>query len=224
MKNDITTNKNRVGKKILQSIAYFFAVIIGLYVLTLAVFNVVYVRTLVYGKSMQPLYNANVVSDNDAGDTVLANRFAKCKVGDVVVADVNWGIGGATITVIKRIVAVGGDRVRFVNDNGNVVLYKNEAIFTESYINCTQNKEFSNWQTFVNNAKDTYSFDEHDCFIVPDGEVMLLGDNREHSDDSSLFGSVSEDKIIGRVDYCIGRKDSAKGRLLELIYRTLLIK
>lgn len=224
MENNKSLNKTNMGKKVWKVIAYFVCVVLGLFVLTIASFNIVYVRTLVYGKSMQPLYNSNVTSDSDAGDTVLVNRFTKGKVGDVVVADVDWGVGGATVTVIKRIVAVGGDRLRFENVGGNVVLYKNEAIYTESYINSTQNKEYENWQTLVRDKQDEYEFDEHGCLIVPTGEVMLFGDNREHSDDSSLFGSVSRKKIVGRVDYCIGCKDSAKGRFLELIYHLLIIK
>lgn len=224
MENNKSLNKSNTSKKIWKSIAYVVCVVLGLLVIMVASFNIVYVRTLVYGKSMQPLYNANVTTDADAGDTVLVNRFAKGKVGDIVVADVDWGLGGETVTVIKRIVAVGGDRLRFVDDGGNVVLYKNEAIFTESYINSTQNKEYSNWLTLVRDKHDEYTFDEHGCLIVPDGEVMLFGDNREHSDDSSKFGSVSKKCIIGRVDYCIGRKDSAKGRFLELIYHLLIIK
>ena len=42
----------------------------------------------------------------------------------------------------------------------------------------------------------TYGIDEP--LTVPEGKVLVLGDNRENSSDGRVFGPISEDLIIGR--------------------------
>jgi signal peptidase I len=37
--------------------------------------------------------------------------------------------------------------------------------------------------------------------LIPDGEYAILGDNREHSNDSRYYGFVSKNSIIGRIFY-----------------------
>ena len=42
----------------------------------------------------------------------------------------------------------------------------------------------------------TYGIDEP--LTVPEGEVLVLGDNRENSSDGRVFGTIPQDTIIGR--------------------------
>jgi len=78
---------------------------------------------------------------------------------------------------IKRVIAVGGDRV--VIDKGRV--YLNGQLLREPYVP----REYA----------DTRSTTE---IIVPQGEFFVMGDHRSMSDDSRDFGPVDDGFITGK--------------------------
>lgn len=80
--------------------------------------------------------------------------------------------------IVKRVVAIGGQNAGI--EDGRLVV--DGVIFDESYIN--------------NAGMAGYFFGPNP---VPEGEVLLLGDNRDESVDSREFGTVSVDSITGRV-------------------------
>jgi len=92
-----------------------------------------------------------------------------------------------TSYVVKRIVAVGGQSVRIQWG----ALYVNGAYVSEPYIMEPMGYDFP---------------ESGGAFSVPEGDVFVLGDNRNASEDSSAWGpelglsySVPVDSIIGRV-------------------------
>src|SRR6185312_15853733 len=78
---------------------------------------------------------------------------------------------------IKRVIAVGGDRV--VIDKGRV--YLNGKLLSEPYVPAQY--------------ADTRSSSE---VVVPAGEFFVLGDHRSMSDDSRDFGTVDDSYITGK--------------------------
>jgi signal peptidase I len=80
---------------------------------------------------------------------------------------------------IKRIIGLPGDQIAF--EDGFVTL--NGERLDETYIA----------------GGITYCEDSPHCRLtVPEGMVYVLGDNRDNSSDSRLFGPVSIDSIIGK--------------------------
>jgi signal peptidase I len=110
------------------------------------------------------------------GDRVLVNRFiyrfTDPDRGDVVVFHPPTSPGE---DFIKRVVAVSGDTVE-VKDGK---LYVNGEPQEEPYLA----------ESFIQGA-----FPEE---TVPDGYVFAMGDNRNRSGDSRVFGPVSLDAILG---------------------------
>tara|TARA_Y100001968_G_scaffold307620_1_gene325591 strand:- start:248 stop:946 length:699 start_codon:yes stop_codon:yes gene_type:complete len=90
---------------------------------------------------------------------------------------------------IKRVIAVGGDRL-LINANGGIVL--NGRLVEEPYVEnfCPKQKEFNG------------------CFsistVIPKGYVYVLGDNRANSWDSRYWpsgGFLPEKEIIGKANW-----------------------
>jgi signal peptidase I len=81
-------------------------------------------------------------------------------------------------SIIKRVVAVGGDSVGI--EDGQLVL--NGKPVVEDYVD---NENMDGFYTGPD--------------VVPAGAVFLLGDNRDTSEDSRTFGAVDVDDIEGKV-------------------------
>lgn len=79
--------------------------------------------------------------------------------------------------LIKRVIAVPGDILEI--KNGNV--YVNYLLLDEKYIKGT-----------------TYPYRMEEKITIPQGKVFVMGDNRENSNDSRLFGLVDLGSIEGR--------------------------
>lgn len=82
---------------------------------------------------------------------------------------------------IKRIIGIPGDTITI---DGNVVTITNEAnpngvVLDEPYVRSMK--------------QNTYLTE-----ILGDGEYFVMGDNRDQSSDSRMWGILQEDKIVGR--------------------------
>jgi signal peptidase I len=110
------------------------------------------------------------------GDRVLLNRlsysFRDPEAGDVIVFHSPLDAGE---DLVKRIVAVGGDTVLITGGD----LYVNGVAVDEPYLLEPD---------FAGVYPET---------LIPDGQVFVLGDNRDESGDSRLFGPIDTDSIIG---------------------------
>ncbi|MEV7081273.1 signal peptidase I [Streptomyces sp. NPDC093516] len=122
----------------------------------------------------------------DAGDRILAQRIdgGAVRRGDVVVfKDATW----ANAPMVKRVVAVGGDKVSCCQDGK---LRVNGKEIDETYLPAGTPAEMSNFPTVT----------------VPEGRLFLLGDERGNSVDSTAHltdaagGTVSRSAVDARVD------------------------
>lgn len=133
------------------------------------------------GRSMN-----NTLQDQDR--VIAFNLFYTPQRGDIVVVQADRlrqstnGLYGEPI--IKRVIAVEGDTVRFDFEKGEV--YLNGKLLEEDYIaektvtaeNCESDRDY----------------------VVPEGYVFVMGDNRNNSTDSRdmRVGMVDADLIMGK--------------------------
>lgn len=119
---------------------------------------------------------------NIADSTYMPDRW------DIVVFDrpKQSSIGGSVDHLIKRVIALPGERVT-VND-GRVTIYNQE--FPEGF-NPDQSQEYSASISSTGGQVD---------ITVSNGEVFVLGDNRSNSTDSRKFGSIGVKSIVGTAE------------------------
>ncbi len=115
----------------------------------------------------------------------LSPRWDQYKRGDVVVFTPPPTFTQDTTPFIKRVIGLPGDTVE-VKDDGKV--YVNGVAIDEPY-------------TYRNAAgvnEPTVPLNDQSKWVVPVGELFVMGDHREKSADSRAFGPIAESTIIGR--------------------------
>lgn len=186
----------------IKTIADISVVIILAIIVASVINGAVFTSTRVSGNSMDDtLYgggNADVSqttffdklffgSPDNFGDKVIMVRTQKVERGDIVVFH---PYENSSTQYIKRVIAVAGDKITL--KNGEVWLNGEK-----------QNEDYVKGETWFFNSVEVKTW------VIPEGCVFVMGDNREDSTDSRIIGSVKTSSIVGRVVMVL-KKDSKK--------------
>ena len=99
--------------------------------------------------------------------------------------------------LVKRLIGMGGDVVSVTGG----LLYVNGMAVDEPYLNEPMLSDFP-------------------AFTVPDGELFVMGDNRNHSQDSRSWGSIAESCVKGQalfIYFPFSRAGSLWGQSMKFI-------
>lgn len=199
--------KRSVGLRVLDVLFCLYIVITLCYL----IFCTIFIQAKVIGTSMQPTFNENLVYSEDINktkykDVVYANRFDKGTNGDIVIVKLGDEV------VIKRLIATQGQVLTLkyesdgfyhfylANEIGAVPQKLNESYIGEFF----EEMDFGYYLRFL----DIEGVEEEGMIsgssasiVIPQGQVFLLGDNRETSQDSTTYGPVSKNNILGTVKF-----------------------
>lgn len=171
--NDEDNKKKKRPKKELSKMSVFDIlepIVAALLAITI-IFTLFFRIVNVDGRSMMPTLNN--------GDKIIISATGyKPERGDIVVLS---GAAGIKDTIVKRIVAVGGDKVDINFATGIVTVNGAEEEYTD--------------------VLTLQQFDIAFPIVVPEGCVFVLGDNRAESLDSrsTEIGCIDERYIVGKV-------------------------
>lgn len=124
------------------------------------------------------------IGDRLIGEKV-TYRLGSPEQGDIVTFNYIDPDSGVEETLIKRVIAVGGQTV----DLRDGVVYVDGIALDEPYTRDLPTNSLSNIE---GSAGIAYPY------TVPEGYVWVMGDNRTNSRDSRYFGPVSEDEVTSR--------------------------
>lgn len=156
-----------------QNILEWYEALISAVVILVLVFSFFFRIIQVDGRSMvKTLYDGDKLIAWGAGYTPTR--------GDVVIVD-SYTVYGKPL--VKRIIALGGDTINIDYDAGTVQV--NGELLEEPYLH----------------EPTWLGYDVEFPMTVPEGEVFVMGDNRNESLDSrsSQIGCIDERDILGKV-------------------------
>jgi signal peptidase I len=151
-------------------------------------------RDYVFGYDMFRFSSGSMANTLLIGDNVIANTWAYRneypKPGDVIVFRFP---GDQTIKYIKRVVAIGGDTIE-IKDG---VMLVNNTVIKEPYLN-----ERYTQRTKTLGIPPT---------LIPKDHYFVLGDNRDHSNDSRYWGFVPGSDVLGKTEFVWFSYDKTEG-------------
>ena len=179
--NDVTPDPIQKKKKVLSVVADYVEIFVVSICIVILAFSFFVRLCKVDGGSME-----KTLQD---GDKILVSNIGYTpQRGDIIVFH---EIGYYHEAIVKRVIAVGGDTididfetwtVTVTDKNGNTTVLKEPYIFLDP--NMTP-------------IYSPYSYPRE----VPEGQLFVMGDNRNNSSDSRLgmIGFVDERQVLGRL-------------------------
>lgn len=163
---------------------------------TLAIVAVIgsFLTVRVFGISMEP---ALMPGDNLLADKVLIRWIAPSR-GDLVEIELPNGVSG-----LKRVIALPGDAIEIAGSSTfgqapRVLIQQGSRgpwlVLEEPYLK-------SLWinETYCCDANGRATSSNSKPFTLPAREYFVMGDNRNVSEDSRVFGPVPQSRLLGRV-------------------------
>lgn len=192
---EVPVEDNNKSNNLYKEVLSYLILIVVAFVLAQVIHRYLFTPVTVIGESMEPTIIGE--TNTKVGDRILLSRVAKIDRFDIIVFDVPH----KDEPYIKRVIGLPGDNVYMEKYK----LYINGELIDETYLD--KNPIY----TGLEYARGHTSFTlDQICAItgvncqvdgktvIPEGYYLVLGDNRNNSEDSRMIGLIHKDDIIGQ--------------------------
>lgn len=159
--------------------------------------------------------SASMVPTLKIGDYILVNKFTygiRLPVVGTKIVDIDQPARGDVMVFfppndnryfIKRVIGLPGDSIRYVNKQ----LIINDKPIEQAFLAKVTDQYSGRYVDLVEEqlgeskhlAHKTLGIDRGDfSYVVPEGHYFMMGDNRDNSSDSRVWGAVPEKNIVGK--------------------------
>lgn len=150
--------------------------------------------------SMEPAVKKNEVVFVDKtlfgiSDPVFHHQFfnrAEPKRGDIVVFELP---DNPSVNYLKRVIGLPGDSITYHDKRLTVTSRDNREIYLQNSVILDKKVPTREDNMFKQPGMDQAEW------VVPEGHYFVMGDNRDHSEDSRYWGFVPHQNLIGKVFY-----------------------
>lgn len=176
-------NTDSKKKKTLRSVVEYTEILAFSVLAVLLIFSFMFRVCVVDGQSMYSTLD-------DGQKLITENIFYTPKQGDIIVF---YEGGDMKKPLVKRVIATGGQTVCINNDTAEVSV--DGKVLDEDYILPTVGG-------YAITPNYSYDPETHIMTVtVPEGELFVMGDNRNNSHDSRLadIGCIDQSQVLGKV-------------------------
>lgn len=195
---DSEDGKKNAKRRMIDTVFDFVELFVFTLVTVLVITSFFVRQSVVDGVSMQNTLHG--------GDNLLISDFMyEPKAGDIIVCE---DFSKFNKPIVKRVIATEGQTVRFTADT----VYVDGVALDEPYVYLSNPAAFSYLDSFAfyyNLRDDFWAKDEkyglnyvEDAYYeitVPEGELFVMGDHRDMSEDSRARGTMKVDSVLGKV-------------------------
>lgn len=197
--NEEVTKKKPEKKGVIYEVLDWIFCIVVTVTVVLLIKNFLFSTTIVRGISMQPTLDGS----EPVGDVLIIDRLSQVR---------NIPLERGDIVVLEAPIAAGEDNKAYYEENEDF-LTKTKKLFTKTmYVKRVialpgEHVKIEKKAVYINGEKidEPYVNPEASSngktmeFVVPEGYVWCMGDNRGHSSDSRYYGAFPIEKIEGRI-------------------------
>ena len=168
---------------------------------TLLVGDFILVNKFSYGLRLPVTHNKITEGDKPKHGDVIVFRYPKDESQDYIKRVI--GLPGDQVSYYNRRLSINGKPLDFELDElyqglGDLKQMQNASGCDRSKADCQVYIETNDGVDYTVMTNPAASYGINGELVVPEGHYFVMGDNRDHSNDSRIWGFVPEENLVGK--------------------------